>query len=141
MRARATALKLEENQLLVIEGILALYPEISNTIAPERRLGIFVYAAPNLKLDSGDILSSSDLRLIRRIIRDVKFRGYPAIHTIRQWPLVLAGEEKYIFSEIKQTDINIRMEDTYLPYELSIFKAYVLPLLEEAHQHMLWRIL
>ena len=130
--AQTIALKLEEKQILVIEGTLALYPGISDTIAPERRLGIFAYASPNLKLDSGDILSSSDLRLIRRIVRDAKFRGYPAIHTIRQWPLVLAGEEKYIFSEITQTDMNIRMEDTYLPYELSILKTYALPLLEEA---------
>jgi uridine kinase len=122
-------LRLKENQILVIEGTLALYPAIIESIESERKFGIFVNTSPTLRLNSETILSTFDLRLIRRIVRDAKFRGIEAIKTIRQWPSVKEGELKYILPTIENADL---VEDTYLPYELPILKFHAMPLLEEA---------
>ncbi|MFH0763236.1 MAG: GNAT family N-acetyltransferase, partial [Candidatus Omnitrophota bacterium] len=124
-------LRLEENQILIIEGILAVHPAISDGIEPGRKFSIYVDVSPTLRLRSGEVIASSDVRLIRRIVRDAFFRGTSAIDTIRKWPLVIRGEARYIYPEIEQVDL---IESTYLPYELSVLKGYIMPLLEGAQK-------
>src|SRR3989338_7079935 len=123
------SLRLEENQILVIEGLLALHPTVLEGIEPGRRFSIFVNVSPTLQLSSGTILTSSDLRLIRRIVRDKYFRGKRVVDIIKKWPLVLQNEARYIWPKIEEADLVV---DTYLPYELSIFKYHVMAMLENA---------
>jgi len=125
----SSKLKLEAHQILVIEGIIISHAQITEGIKPERRFAIFVNATPTLRLLTENILLSSDLRLTRRIVRDALFRRIEAIKTIKQWPSVLEGEARYILPQIEEVDL---VEDTYLPYELSILRYCALPLLDEA---------
>ncbi|MHB9155136.1 MAG: HAD-IIB family hydrolase, partial [Endomicrobiales bacterium] len=130
--ADTSPFSLKGDQVLFIEGILALHPDVIRDIDPERMFGIFVRAfpAPQFTLSSGENLSSADLRLVRRLVRDERDRGIKAIETIRQWPLVLEGEAEYILLSVR----NARLpdENSYLPYELSVLKPNVLSLLDEA---------
>jgi len=120
-------LMLSEQDVLIIEGIHALNPNLVPQIPREMRYQLYVSALTTIQLDDQRRISTSDNRLLRRIVRDSKFRGYTATETIRRWPSVRAGEEKWIFPY--QENCN-RMINSALLYELAVLRSYVLPVLE-----------
>ena len=127
-----THLKLNQNDVLIVEGIHALNPQLTSQIPRDWKYQLYVSALTTIQLDEQRRISTSDNRLLRRIIRDHKFRGYSATETIRRWPSVRAGEEKWIFPY--QENCN-RMINSALLYELAVLRRYVLPLLEEVPQN------
>ncbi len=121
-------LTLDKNEILVIEGIHALNPELTSNIPKEQ---IFrIYASPMLvyPLDKGVNLNPEENRLLRRIIRDYKYRGNNAQATLKQWASVRAGEQKWIFPFKENADAVI---DTSMPYEICVIKNQAKPLLKE----------
>ena len=123
-----TKLKLEENAILVIEGIHALNPLISRFIMPERMMKVYVSALTPLRIDSNNNIPTNENRLIRRMVRDSRYRGYSALDTMRRWPSVRLGEEKHIFPYQEEADV---MFNTALVYELGVLRRYAEPLLKE----------
>jgi len=119
-------LKLRNNSILVIEGIHCLNPELTSQVPDELKFKVFVSALTSLSLDRQNPISTSDNRLIRRIVRDYKYRGYSATETIRRWPSVRRGEEKNIFPYQEHADVMI---NTSLVFELSVLKPFALPIL------------
>ena len=122
---------LKDNEVLIIEGIHALNPELTPMIPRDHKYQLYVSALTTIQLDEQRRISTSDNRLLRRIIRDKKFRGYSATETIRRWPSVRAGEEKWIFPYQENCDCMI---NSALLYELAVLRRYVLPLLEEVSE-------
>jgi uridine kinase len=123
-----TKLRLKDNSIIVVEGIHGLNPEISHLIPQERKFKVYVSALTPLNLDATNRIPTTDNRLIRRIVRDSKYRGYSALETIQRWPSVRNGEEKYIFPYQEEADI---MFNTALPFELGVLKKWAEPLLRE----------
>ena len=121
-------LKLEENMILILEGIHALNPELTPHIPDENKFKIYVSALTTILLDDHNYIPTTDNRLLRRIIRDYKYRGYSAEETINRWPSVRAGEDKWIFPYQENADALL---NTTLLYEVSVLKKYVYPLLRE----------
>ena len=119
-------LRLEKNDILLIEGIHALNPKVLDTISAKNKYKIYLSALTELNIDSHNRFSTTDNRLLRRIIRDSRTRGYDVVDTIAIWPKVRAGEEKYIFQYQDEADSTI---NTALIYELGVLKTYVEPLL------------
>ena len=122
---------LTQNDVLIIEGIHALNPRLTPQIPREQKFQVYVSALTTIQLDENRRISTSDNRLLRRIIRDKKFRNYSAEETIHRWPSVRAGEEKWIFPYQDNCDTMI---NTALLYELSVLRTHVLPILEEVHE-------
>ncbi len=120
-------LRLQPNNVLIIEGIHALNPDLTPQIDRADKFQVYVSALTTIQLDENRKISTSDNRLLRRMIRDQKFRAYSAEETIHRWPSVRAGEEKWIFPFQDNCDTMI---NTALLYELSVLRTYVLPLLE-----------
>ncbi len=123
-----TKLKLEENGVIIVEGIHGLNPAISSMIPEERKFKIYVSALTPLNIDANNRIPTTDNRLIRRMVRDYRYRGYSALETIRRWPSVRAGEEKHIFPFQEQADA---MFSTALPYELGVLKRNAVTILRE----------
>ena len=121
-------LKLEKNNVLIIEGIHALNPDLTPQIPRDEKFLVYVTALTTIQLDEQKKISTSDARLLRRMLRDKNFRNYSAEETIHRWPSVRAGEEKWIFPFEDNCDMMI---NTALNYELSVLRAHVLPILEE----------
>jgi len=119
-------LKLEEDQIVVIEGIHALNPELTPTLPASHKYLIFLNALTQLKLDNNNRLSTTDLRLIRRIIRDHTHRGHNALQTLRMWPSVRRGERTWIYPHQKEADATF---NSSLDYELAVLKPFAEPLL------------
>ncbi len=114
-------LTLKENQLVIIEGIHGLNPKLTEPIADKHKFKIFVSALTQLNLHRHDRVPTSDTRLLRRIVRDGRFRGYSASETLLQWRSVRAGEETNIFPFQEQADI---IFNSALFYELSVLKGF-----------------
>ncbi len=125
---KGNKIKLEENQILVIEGIHCLNDKLTSAIPKEQKYKVYASALTVLNIDRYNRISTTDTRLIRRIVRDYKFRGYTAAHTIHTWPGVNKGEENNIFPYQEEAD---SIFNTSLVYELSALKPIVMPLLEE----------
>lgn len=119
-------IKLKENSIILIEGLHALNDELLPLIDNKLKYKIYLSPFIPLNIDRHNYISTVDLRLIRRIIRDNRTRGYDINKTIHSWQLVRNGEEKYIFPYIHQADIII---NTALPYEIGVEKVYIEPLL------------
>ncbi|QZT36461.1 nucleoside kinase [Halosquirtibacter xylanolyticus] len=113
---------LGKQDILIIEGIHALNPKLINQVAPEHIYKIFISALTPISLDEHNYIPSTDNRLIRRIVRDSKFRNYSAAETIQRWPSVRKGEEKHIFPYQEEADV---MFNSALIYELSVLKPYL----------------
>jgi uridine kinase len=124
-------LKLEKNNVLIIEGIHALNPDLTSQIPRDDKFLVYVTALTTIQLDEQKKISTSDARLLRRMLRDKNFRNYSAEETIHRWPSVRAGEEKWIFPFEDNCDMMI---NTALNYELSVLRLHVLPILEEVHE-------
>jgi uridine kinase len=119
-------LHLEENDILIIEGIHGLNNKILRNIPEEEKYKIYLSALAELNIDYHNRVSTSDNRLLRRIVRDNRTRGYTVNDTLSRWRSVRLGEEKYIFPH--QDNANV-VVDTALIYEIGVIKTYVLPLL------------
>lgn len=120
-------LQLKSDEILVIEGIHGLNPNLIPKIDPAITFRIFISALTSISIDDHNPISTTDNRLIRRIIRDAKYRSYPALETIRRWPSVRRGEEKNIFPHQENADI---MFNSAMLYELGVLKKYLEPLLK-----------
>lgn len=118
--------KLKENQVLVIEGIHGLNEKLTPSIPRSKKFKIYISALTSLNIDDYNRISTTDSRLLRRMLRDSKYRNHPAIATLKMWPSVRRGEEKYIFPFQEEADI---MFNSSLVYEIAVLKTYVEPLL------------
>ena len=121
-------LKLTPNTILILEGIHALNPDLTPHIASDCKYKIYVSALTTILLDNHNYIPTTDNRLLRRIIRDFKYRGYSAEETISRWPSVRAGEEKWIFPYQENADV---MFNSALLFELAIIKDYAEPILRK----------
>jgi uridine kinase len=119
-------LRLEEGDVLVIEGIHGLNDRLSYTLPAESKFKIYISALTHLNIDEHSLLPTTDTRLIRRIVRDARTRGTSAQNTIAMWPSVRRGEEKNIFPFQESADV---MFNSALVYELAVLKVYAEPLL------------
>ena len=120
-------LKLQPHDIVVIEGIHALNPRLTESIEEIYKYKIYVSALTTIQLDNHNYISPSDNRLMRRIVRDAQFRGSSAMDTIRRWPSVRAGERKWIIPFQENVDV---MFNSALVYELASLRSQVMPLLE-----------
>ena len=119
-------LKIEENTILILEGIHALNPELTPHIPDYKKFKIYVSALTTISLDDHNWIPTTDNRLLRRIIRDFNYRGYSARETISRWPSVRAGEEKWIFPYQENADI---MFNSALIFELAVLRMHAEPIL------------
>ena len=120
-------LQLDDNQVLVLEGIHALNPELTAQIPQEQKFHIYISALTTILLDDHNYIRTTDNRLLRRIIRDYKYRGVNAQETIHRWPSVRAGENKWIFPYQENADV---MFNTAMLFELAVIKQQAEPLLD-----------
>ncbi len=119
-------LRIDKNMVLILEGIHALNPELTPQIPTENKYKVYVSALTCIKLDNHNYIPTTDNRLLRRIIRDYKYRNYSAEQTILRWPSVRAGEDKWIFPYQEEADA---VFNSALLFELSVLKEYVEPIL------------
>ena len=120
-------LKMSDDNILVVEGIHALNPELTALIPEEQKFRVYASALTTILLDTHNYIPTTDNRLLRRIIRDNKYRGVSAMETIRRWPSVRAGENKWIFPYQENADV---MFNTAMLFELAVIKSQAEPLLE-----------
>jgi len=125
---KGNKMKLADDEILVMEGIHCLNDELTYLIPKEQKFKVYISALTVLNIDYYNRISTTDTRLLRRIVRDNQFRGYDAAHTLDMWPSVNRGEVKNIFKFQEEADV---MFNSSLIYELSVLKKYALPLLKE----------
>lgn len=125
-------LHLEENNVLVVEGIHALNPTLTAQIPDDRKFKIYASALTTILLDNHNYIPTTDNRLLRRIVRDYKYRGCSAQETIRRWPSVRAGENKWIFPYQEQADV---MFNTAMLFELAVIKPQAEEVLEQVPEN------
>ena len=125
-------LKLKGNEILVVEGIHALNPMLTAQIPEECKFRVYASALTTILLDDHNYVPTTDNRLLRRIVRDYKYRGVSAKDTIRRWPSVRAGENKWIFPYQENADV---MFNTAMLFELAVIKSQVEPLLEQVPEN------
>ncbi|HNS31082.1 MAG TPA: nucleoside kinase [Tenuifilaceae bacterium] len=123
-----TKLAIESNGIIIIEGIHALNPELTHLIESERKFRIYISALTSLSIDGTNRIPTTDNRLIRRIIRDYRYRSYSALDTISRWESVRRGEDRYIFPYQEEADV---MFNTSLLYEFGILKPFAEPILAQ----------
>lgn len=121
-----TTLQLSDRSILIVEGIHGLNPALTPHVDDRLKYKIYASALTTLSLDNMSVVSTTDNRLLRRIVRDSKYRGRTAYDTIKGWGSVRRGEDKYIFPYQEQADV---MVNTALFFEISILTQYALPLL------------
>lgn len=121
-------LRIDEHMILIIEGIHALNPALTPHIPNENKYKVYVSALTTILLDNHNYIPTTDNRLLRRIIRDYKYRNYSAEETIARWPSVREGEEKWIFPYQENADA---MFNSALLFELAVLKDYVEPVLRK----------
>ena len=125
---KGDTMKLEEDEVLIMEGIHCLNDELTFLIPKEQKFKIYISCLTVLNIDYYNRISTTDTRLIRRIVRDNQFRGYNALHTLKMWESVNRGEKNNIFAYQEEADV---MFNSSLIYELSVLKDYAMPLLKE----------
>ena len=128
MKELLSKMTLEENEILIMEGIHGLNDKLTPKVPAEYKFNIYLSALTQLNLDDHNRISTSDNRLIRRIVRDNNFRGKPAAGTIEMWPSVTRGEELHIFPFQNNADAIL---NTALDYEFSVLRVYAAPLLRQ----------
>ena len=124
-------IQLQKDNVLIIEGIHALNPELTSTIPAEAMFKIYVSTLTTISLDNHNWISTTDTRLLRRIVRDYKFRNYSARQTISRWPSVRRGEEKWIFPYQEYADV---MFNSALLFELAALRKHAEPILDDVPQ-------
>ena len=125
-------LRMDPTNVLVVEGIHALNPELTAHIPEEKKFRVYVSALTTILLDDHNYIPTTDNRLLRRIIRDYKYRGVSAQETIRRWPSVRAGENKWIFPYQENADV---MFNSAMLFELAVIRQQADPLLEVVPQN------
>ncbi len=125
--ASGRRLRLKGNEVLVVEGIHALNPELTAQVPPAFVFRVYASALTTILLDTHNYIPTSDNRLLRRIIRDHKYRGVSAENTLKRWPSVGAGENKWIFPFQENADA---MFNSAMLFELAVLKTQAEPLLE-----------
>ena len=125
-------LRLHDDEILVVEGIHALNPELMAQVPQSQIYRVYASALTTLLLDNHNYIPTTDNRLLRRIIRDYKYRGVSAVETIRRWPSVRAGENKWIFPFQENADA---MFNSATLFELAVIKAQAEPLLEQVPEN------
>lgn len=125
-------LKLAPNDIVVVEGIHALNPELTAQIPEQQKFRVYVSALTTILLDEHNYIPTTDNRLLRRIIRDNKYRGVSAQESIHRWPSVRAGEERWIFPYQENADA---MFNSAMLYELAVIKQQAEPLLEQVPEN------
>ena len=125
-------LKMNDNNVLVVEGIHALNPELTAHIPQKQIFRVYASALTTILLDNHNYIPTTDNRLLRRIIRDYKYRGVSAQETIHRWPSVRAGENKWIFPFQENADA---MLNTAMLYELAVIKTQAEPLLQQVPEN------
>ena len=121
-------LQLKEDEILIIEGIHCLNDKLTESIDKKNKFKIYLSDLTVLNIDYYNRISTTDTRLIRRIVRDHRTRGYDALHTIQMWKSVNKGETKNIFPFQEEADV---MFNSSLVYELAVLKDHAIPLLKE----------
>ena len=119
-------LELGEDDIIIVEGLHALNPILTKFISDDEKYRIFISPLTQINLDNHNYIHTSDVRKLRRIVRDSKTRGYGALETLKAWPSVKAGERENIFKF--QDDVD-KVINSALIYELGVLKTYVEPLL------------
>lgn len=117
---------------MILEGIHALNPKLLPKIPREKTFKIYVSALTTISIDNHNWVPTTDTRLLRRIIRDYRFRNYSARDTISRWPSVRRGEEKWIFPYQEDADV---MFNSALIFELAVLKKYAEPILAEVPKY------
>ena len=125
-------LKMQENNVLVVEGIHALNPELTAHIPESQKFRVYVSALTTILLDDHNYIPTTDNRLLRRIIRDYKYRGVDAKESIRRWPSVRKGENKWIFPFQENADA---VFNSAMLFELAVIKQQAEPLLEQVPEN------
>lgn len=125
-------LKMDEHNVLVVEGIHALNPELTSQIPEEQKYRVYASALTTILLDDHNYIPTTDNRLLRRIVRDYKYRGVNAMETIHRWPSVRAGENKWIFPYQENADA---VFNTAMLFELAVLKTQAEPLLEQVPEN------
>lgn len=125
-------LRLADRQVLLVEGIHALNPELTAQIPKKQKFHVYISALTSILLDDHNYIPTTDNRLLRRIIRDHKYRGVSAQETIRRWPSVRAGETKWVFPFQENADV---MFNTAMLYELAVIQEQAAPLLEQVPEN------
>ncbi|HHF08592.1 MAG: nucleoside kinase [Thermotogae bacterium] len=123
---RSTPTKINEDQPIIVEGIHGLNEQLSRGVPSQKKFKIYVSALTQMNLDDMNRIPTTDVRLLRRIVRDYRYRGHSALDTIKMWGNVRNGEEKYIFPFQEQADV---MFNSALVYELAVLKMFAEPLL------------
>ncbi len=123
-------MRIDDNNILVIEGIHGLNEKLTSEIPKEQKFKIYVSALTSMNIDDHNRIPATDNRIIRRIVRDHQFRGSNALNTIKRWPSVRRGEERNIFPFQESADV---MFNSALMYELSVLKTLAEPLLNEVN--------
>lgn len=121
-------LKIERDDVIILEGNHALNPVLTKQIPEEQKFRMYVSALTTIQLDDHNHISTADIRLVRRILRDYRFRGYSPVEIIKRCPSVKAGEEKWIFPYQELADATF---NSALLYELGVIRDRVLPILEQ----------
>jgi uridine kinase len=124
-------LKMEANNVLVVEGIHALNPELTRQIPAEQIYRVYASALTTILLDDHNYIPTTDNRLLRRIVRDYKYRGVNAQETIHRWPSVRAGENKWIFPYQENADA---MFNSAMLFEIAVLKVQAEPLLQQVRE-------
>ena len=125
-------LRLHDDEILVVEGIHALNPELMASVPQEQIYRVYASALTTLLLDNHNYIPTTDNRLLRRIIRDHKYRGVSAQESIRRWPSVRRGENKWIFPYQENADA---MFNSAMLFELAVIKSQAEPLLEQVPEN------
>ena len=131
-RPSGKKLKMQENNVLVVEGIHALNPELTAHIPESQKFRVYVSALTTILLDDHNYIPTTDNRLLRRIIRDYKYRGVDARESIRRWPSVRSGENKWIFPFQENADA---VFNSAMLFELAVIKQQAEPLLEQVPEN------
>ena len=124
-------LKISRQNVIIVEGIHGLNPKLTRLLPPESLFKIFVSALTSIAIDNHNIINPTDNRLIRRMVRDYKYRNYSALETLKRWESVLMGEQKHIVPYQEEADA---MFNSALIYELGALKTQAEPLLREVTQ-------
>ncbi len=120
------ALQLKKRDILIIEGLHAINEELTKSVSKDAKYKVYVSPLSDLNIDDHNMVSNSDVRLLRRIVRDNRTRGYDAEETIKKWQTVRDGETKYVFPY--QNDVDFVYNSSF-PYEIGVLKTFVEPLL------------
>jgi uridine kinase len=124
--------QLSPGDILIVEGIHGMNPNLLTKVEAKNTFKIFISALTQISFDEHTHISTADNRLIRRMIRDSNYRGYPAYETIKRWPSVRRGEEKNIFPFQENADV---MFNSATLYELAVLKKYAEPVLKEVPEN------